>query len=153
MSSWKVAPGSGSGSVSTRARPPLLWVLSLPQELPFLGLFCPKSHGQSLLRRWFFDSFSSFVPRFLAVFGNSIPSARFPTTENGSHPSPARRRTLGPRTNNPIEGAGGVAAAATPPSSAQPRPRARVPAPRTRPAPRLRRLDPPARRPYPACPA
>lgn len=108
MSSWKVAPGSGSGSVSTRARPPLLWVLSLPQELPFLGLFCPKSHGQSLLRRWFFDSFSSFVPRFflsrfLAIRFHLLGFLQLKT---GHTPRPRAGGRWGPGPTIPLRGRG-----------------------------------------------
>lgn len=47
-----------------------------------------------------------FPGSFLAVSGNSIPSAWFRKTGNGSQPSPASRRTLGAGTHTRIEGRG-----------------------------------------------
>lgn len=43
------APGRGPESASAGHRATLPWALPPPRELPFLELFPPKPHGQSLL--------------------------------------------------------------------------------------------------------
>lgn len=152
-----MAPGFGSGSVGDRAT--LLWVVPLPRELPFLVLFPPKPHWQSLRRRWFFGNFSIFspipskpllavrlhLPGFLTVRSRVTPPQPPPPP-----PQPggcSRRVAADPWREQWSEAKRPRGGAASRPSPAQRRRRARGL------APRRRVLSPPACRPYPACAA